>query len=129
MAELTATQRSDMQADLGITADETVFTNEELDRLYTRAETKYELAVYFGYRQILADAAKLHAYRVGQTSMSEDQVFDHLTYMLELWGKEARVTADQVKIASMRSVPPRNGRRPNEARRPWLRRRRGRYFI
>lgn len=112
MAELTATQRADMQADLGIGTDEAVFTNDELDRLYTRAGS-YDLAVYYGYRQLLADANKLFDYSAGMTRMSKSQVREHLRDMLEFWKSEAKGAANQVRIVGALEVPPREKDEPS----------------
>lgn len=112
MATLTATQRADMQADLGISADETVFTNDELDRLYTRADSNYEAAVYYGYRQLLADANKLFDYSAGMTKMSKSQVRAHLRDMLEFWKSEVTAAGGQVSIVGALEVPPRDKDRP-----------------
>lgn len=107
MADLTAAQLLDIQGDLGISADETVFTDAELNRLYARAAEDYALAVYFGYRQLLADAAKLHNYRLAQEHIERSQVFDHVKAMAEFWQEEARTAGNQVKIAGLRQIPPR----------------------
>ena len=113
MATLTTTQRADLQADLGISADETVFTNDELDRLYTRADGDYETAVYYGYRQLLADANKLFDYQSGMTRMSKAQVREHLRDALELWKGEARSASGQVSIVGALEVPPRSKDKPD----------------
>ena len=104
---LTATQRTDMQADLGITADETVFTNAELDRLYARADSDYNSAVYLAWRQLMADTAKFNDYVTGQTEEKKSQLFDHVKDMVEFWNSEARVATNQVRSLSLLEVPPR----------------------
>lgn len=112
---LSSDQRADMQGDLGISADETVFTNDELDRLYERAHSDYNTAVYLGYRQIMANAAKLHNYTAGQTRIDKAQVFDHLKSMVEFWQGESRTASNQVKVLGINSVPPRHKRKPDTA--------------
>lgn len=102
---LTTEQRTDMQADLGITADEAVFTNDELDRLFTRAGDNYNTAVYLGWRQLMADAAKLYKYTVAQTSVSKDQVFDHVKEMVAFWAEESRTNSNQIAIVGMNPIP------------------------
>lgn len=86
---LTAEQLADMQADLGIESDGAVFTNTELNRLYTRAEEDYALAVYYGYRQLLADANKLYDYTAGQTRVEHSQVREHLEKAADFWRAES----------------------------------------
>lgn len=116
MASLTSDQRGDIQGDLGIGSDETVFTNGELDRLYTRAGSDYNTAVYLAYRQLLANANKFHDYTAGQTKVQKSQVRDHLKEMVEFWKQEARVAGDQVKVVGMNRIPPYHKDRPGERR-------------
>lgn len=113
MATLTATQRADMQGDLGIGSDEAVFTNDELDRLYTRAEGDYNLAVFYAYRQLLADANKLFDYAAAQTRMNKSQVRAHLRDMLDFWGEESRTAANQLRIVGALSIPPKDKDEPD----------------
>ena len=105
---LTATQRTDMQADLGITSDEAVFTNDELDRLYARADSDYNSAIYLAWRQLMADAAKFNDYTTGQTQEKKSQLFEHVKAMVDFWGSEARSASNQVRMLSILEVPPRN---------------------
>ena len=113
MATLTATQRADMQADLGIGTDESVFTNDELDRLYTRADADYNTAVYYAWRQLLADANKFHDYSAGQTKVSKSQIRDHIRDMVAFWKAEALTTANQVRILGLNEIPPRHKDEPD----------------
>lgn len=102
---LTADQLADMQADLAIGDDESVFTDEELERLFERANSDYSLAVYYGWRQILGGSAKWIDYKVAQTSVSRSQAFAHIRDMVLFWGNESRSTANQVRIMGMVPVP------------------------
>ena len=104
---LTTDQRTDMQGDLGITSDETVFTNTELDRLYTRASDDYNTAVYLGFRQLLADSAKFFNYTAGHTRIEREKVFEHVKAMVEFWKGEARTNANQLKILGLLEIPTR----------------------
>lgn len=104
---LTAAQLTDMQGDLGISSDQTVFTNAELDRLYTRASEDYNTAVYLGFRQLLADANKFFDYTVGQTSIKRSQVREHLKEMAGFWREESRTAANQMQILGANPIPPR----------------------
>lgn len=88
---LTTAQRTDMQADLGISNDQAVFTNAELDRLYERASSDYELAMCYALDQLLMDAAKLNDYTAGASSEKKSQVFDHLKDVRAAWGQRAGV--------------------------------------
>ncbi len=106
---LTATQLADLQADLGIDDSENVFTDEELDRLYARAEQDYATAVYYAWRQLLAASTKYIEYRVAQTSEKRQQVFSHIKQMVEYWQGESQksTNAGGVKVAGITPVPPR----------------------
>ena len=86
---LTADQLADMQADLGISDDQAVFTDAELERLFTRAGEVYESAVYLAWRQIFAQATTYIDYKVAQTEMKRSQVWDHIKAMLAHWKDEA----------------------------------------
>ena len=104
--ELTDVQRIDMQEDLGITDDELVFTDAALDRLYTRATGSYELAVYYGYRQLLADANKFHNYAAGLAREDLSQVRANLKDSMLQWKNEAAGTVTQVLNVGMVTRPP-----------------------
>lgn len=113
MAELTATQRADLQGDLDIGSAEAIFTNDELDRLYTRADEDYDATVVLAIRQLLMHAAKFADYTAGQTSEKKAQVFEHLGRLLAYYEKKAD-SATQVQIVGATSVPPRTRERPGE---------------
>lgn len=91
MATLSAAQLGDIQADLGIGQDGAVFTDAELSRLYTRAESDYDLTVVYALEQLMVDAAKLNDYTAGSSSEKKSQVFAQLKAMREMWAKRAGV--------------------------------------
>lgn len=107
---LTATLRTDLQGDLGIGSDESVFTNAELDRLYTRGGDDYNLAVYFGYRQLLAQANKFHNYTEGMTKVERVQMRENIADSMKFWKAEARV---QVRMIGLNSIPPSSKDKPS----------------
>jgi len=86
---LSATQLTDIQADLGISDDEAVFTDAELNRLYARADSSYTMAVAMAIRQLLITAAKFNDYTAGYTAEKKSQVFQQLKQMYEVWLAEA----------------------------------------
>lgn len=95
-------QLADMQRDLGFSDDEAVFKDAELDRLYTRAESNYELAVALGVRQLLMDAAKFNDYTAGASTERKSQVFEHLKEIHTMWASAAGVgTADGGVLAAL----------------------------
>ncbi len=112
---LTTTQRTDIQGDLGITADESVFTDDELDRLYARADNDYNLAVYYGFRQLVASANKYHRYVAGFATEDLQQVRANLKDSLQQWKGEARSSANQVQMAGLLEIPPRDKDEPWDA--------------
>lgn len=112
---LTADQLADFQADLGIDDTEAVFTDAELERLFTRAGEDYALAVYYGWRQILGGATSWVDYKVAQTSISRSQAFDHIKAMVGFWGAESRSAGNQVRVLGMVPVPTVHKPRPADA--------------
>ena len=91
MATLTSDQLGDLQADLGLGDDQSIFSDAELHRLYTRADADYDLTVVYAIDQLMMDAAKFNDYRAGSSSESKSQVFEHLKAMRALWGSRAGV--------------------------------------
>lgn len=104
---LTAEQLADLQGDLGISADESVFTNDELERLFARAEEDYATSVYLGWRQLLGSTAKFFKYTAGHTSVDRSMVFDHVKAMVEFWAGESRTAGNQLMILGLTEIPPR----------------------
>lgn len=102
---LTTTQRTDMQGDLSIGSDQSVFTNDELDRFYERAGSDYNTAVYYGWRQILAGSAKWVDYQVAQTKVSRSQAFAQIKQMVDFWAAESKAADDQLLSAGIAPVP------------------------
>jgi hypothetical protein len=109
---LSATQITDMQGDLGITSDQAVFTDAELNRLYERSDSDYNGAVYLAWRQLLADSAKFYNYTVGQTRIERAQTFKNVQAMADLWRDEARSAGNEVLIVGLSEIPPRSKEQP-----------------
>lgn len=124
---LTAEQLSDLQSDLGIDDNEAVFTDAELERLYTRAGEVYATAVYMAWRQLLAASTKYIDYRVAQTEEKRSQVYSHIKDMVAYWKGEsdAANNTQGILIAGLTEVPPRFKEEPTtavaERRRQWQR--------
>lgn len=111
MATLSDSDRRSLQRKLGIGDDEAVFTDDDLDRLYTEANEDFALAVVGGIEELLGNAVKFSDYTSGLSQEKKSQVTDHLFTLLGHW--EGKVTkSNQVKILGMRSVPPRDKDRP-----------------
>lgn len=109
MATLTSDQLADLRADLG-DVPTTTFTDDELHRLYTRAESDYNQTVVLAVKQMLANAAKFSDFTTGMDESKKSQVFDHLKYLLSLYVGQSG--SQQVQIVAMRSVPPRDKDEP-----------------
>lgn len=107
MATLTDTIKSDLQLDLGIGTDESVFTDDQLSRLYTRASGDYDATMVLALRRLTQNATKLHDYAVATASESVSQVYDHLKERLEYYESRVSRATKQVKMVGLRSVPPR----------------------
>lgn len=112
MAALTDAQVLDMLADLAAGDIDDVFSLVELQRFFDRAGDDYNLAVYYGWRQIAGDSAKWVNYRVAQTHVDRGDAFDHILAMLKLWADESRTNANQVAILGMRPIPTKHKPRP-----------------
>lgn len=112
MGALTTTDRWYVQKMTGIGTDESVFTNDELDDLYTLAEDNREAALLLVLRSLLADAAKLHDYRIAQSAESLSQVYKQLSDLLAYYESKTNAS-QQVRIVGMRAVPPRTKDEPD----------------
>jgi len=113
MASLSTDDRTTVQMYLGISDDEAVFTNDELDTLYTRAGSDVNRTVLEGLRVLLVNNSKLFDYSVGSRSVKRSQIFAHLKDMLTYWETKVEQEADQVLFVSTRPVPPRDKDEPN----------------
>jgi len=94
MPDLTATELTDLQNDLGITDDESVFTDEELHRNHNRViddlgEVNLAAVRVYCFRQLVSQAARLFNYTAGQSKVSRKQVRDNLRQDLAMWREEA----------------------------------------
>lgn len=114
---LNATILADLQGDLGIDNSEAVFTDLELERIYARASSDYNTAVYMAWRQLLAASSKYVDYAVAQTKVSRSQAFQHIKDMVAFWGAESKSADDQLLSAGMRGVPTKHKPQPADDQR------------
>lgn len=91
----------DVQGDLGITSDQSVFTDAQLQRFYDRAGSKYAGALVFAYRTLLANAVKLRSYTAGNTSERAEQIYDHLRLQLTDWESRAGMSSAIITVGSL----------------------------
>lgn len=88
---ISSQQLSDLQADAGLDATQTVFTDVELSRIWDRVagaatETlQHEAALALIFRQLLADATKFHDYKAGASEEKLSQIHDHLKKQYEMY--------------------------------------------
>lgn len=105
--QLTEEELRDFHADIGISDDQSVFTDAELQRLYVRSNGNYRKAVILAIKQILADATKLTNYKVGQVQEGQDKVFEHLKDLLDILNKEYNnEVRTPVRIFGISPIPP-----------------------
>jgi hypothetical protein len=97
MSTLSSDQLADLQVDLGISSDGSVFTDAELNRLFTRAEADYDRTVVYALDQIMVDAAKLNDYTAGASEEKKSQVFTALEKMRGIWARRAGVGLGTVR--------------------------------
>lgn len=112
MAELTTTDRFFVQTQTGIGDAEGVFTNDNLDLFYTIADSDVNTTILYVLRSIAADTAKLHDYRIAQSSESLSQVFKQVSDLVDYWDKEINSGAEQVVMGAYRIVPPVERKKP-----------------
>lgn len=112
MADLTAEQTLDMLGDLAAGAIDDVFTQVELQRFYDRAEGDYNLAVYYGWRQIFGESTKWVDYQVAQTKVSRSQAALRIKDALALWADESKSVSNQLLSAGINGVPTQHKPRP-----------------
>lgn len=111
---ITAEQLSDLQNDAALGDDELVFSDEELERIWERvsgtssATVQHEAALALIYRQLLANAVKLHKWKAGASEEELQQVYDHLKDMYDMYEpalEEALSISAQVSISTIRPIP------------------------
>lgn len=82
------------------------FSEDELNALYTDANFNFFLAVSFGFRVLMSNAAKFSDFTAGQSKESKSQIFDHLAAMAEMYQTWA-YAGQQILLTSLIPVPPR----------------------
>lgn len=120
MATLTATQEARLRRDLGDTAS--AVTTPELQDNWDRVEAaptdlvRHEATLALTFKQLLAQASKLHDYKAGAVDEKLSQVVSHLEDMYKLYAPaldRVNGTGQQVAIGRLVSRPNPNRRTPN----------------
>lgn len=101
MAELTAEQLADLQADIGITNDQAVFTDAELHRLFTRADEDYNTTVAYALRQLWRSAAKFASYTQNASREEKNQIFKNLGELVFHAEKEAGLSGGVLTMGTI----------------------------
>lgn len=114
---LTAQEITDIRDDIGDNGSSEAFSDDEINNAYDRASSDHTDNLMLRtqvilIRQLLASAAKMTAYKEGQTSVQADQVFAHLKDLLALKKEELSDAAGQAVIVALRSVPPKHRKEP-----------------
>jgi hypothetical protein len=110
--ELDADELTDIRTDIGDANTPPVFSDDELQRLYTRKEGSYEATVVLAYDQLIGSAAKLFDYTQGQSSESRSQIIKQLKTVRDLWAARERSSRPKISIANIRRIPPKYKRTP-----------------
>ncbi len=82
-------------------AVDTVFSDTQLQRFYTRAGEDYATAVVFALRALLADAAKLTRYRSGDHEEDLNQVREGVTQLLDKWEQVAGLSGGTLSAGTI----------------------------
>jgi len=96
---------SDLQADIGITNDQSVFTDAAIERLWVRSGEFHNLTVYYAFRQLLSSANTFIDYTSGLTSEKRSQVRAHIKDIMNFWLGESVEVESQVEVMGMQEVP------------------------
>lgn len=102
---LTSDQLSDFRADIADEGTPPAFSDTELERLFERADSDYDRAVYLAFRQLRNNAVKLTNYTAGMTTEQRRQVFENLQAVVSDYEREASGN-QQARIVGVRRVPP-----------------------
>lgn len=113
MGELSSDELTDLRGDIGDTGTAQAFTDEELQRLFTRAGEDYDTTVLLTLRQLLGNSWKLHNYTQNASKEERKQVFDNLKSMVSYWEGIVGSGKSQVKVVGRRRVPPVTKRKPS----------------
>lgn len=108
---LSPDQLGDLQADLDIGTTQTVFTDDELTRLYNRAGGDYTRTVFMALRQLYTSSSKFVTYTEGQTQEARSDRFKQVEAAMLFW-QEQWISSNQAQMVHVRSVPTRHRDRP-----------------
>jgi hypothetical protein len=116
MAELSTNNLFYVQTQTGIGSDGDVFTDDQLNILYTLAGSDVTETILMVLRAIAADTAKLTDYRIAQSAESLSQAHKHIKDLMDYWEEQAQTGAQQVALTSFRTIPPVERKKPSDGR-------------
>ncbi len=103
---LSSDQLADMQMDLDIGDNQLVFTDDELNRFYTRASGVFYKAEVLAVRVLLASNSKFVSYTEGQTQEDRSDRFKQVqAFLTYLETVVLQGTTGQYRMIHIRSVP------------------------
>lgn len=105
MSQLSTGDRAYVQMKVGISSDEAVFTNAELDDLYARAGESLPRTIVECFEVLAANQAKQASYANGLQREDLSDVFQHIMAMLAYWKAEVAGSGGQARIVGLRPAP------------------------
>lgn len=99
---LTTEQRIDLTSDLGIPDDETVFSDAELNRHYTRGSGNFKKAYVYALRQIVMDPVRFDRYAGCFVGKDRTELMKMLEKRLTAAEKDAGMSGGSLSTGTMR---------------------------
>jgi hypothetical protein len=78
-----------------------VFTDAELQDLYTFADEDWDVTLYHALWELLADASKLYDYSLAQTRVSKRQIWSNLKTMLDMQAKKTGAGGGSLRVGQL----------------------------
>lgn len=108
MTSFDSTILAQLRSDLDDLGGDPVFSEDELDALYTSANEVYAQTVVLAINRLLMNAAKLEDYTKAHEQLKGQDVFNRLKDLQALWLDEAKRTETQLAIAGLQTTPRRD---------------------
>ena len=113
MATLTTEQLARFRRKIDDNGTPPALTDTELNDIWTESGENFNKSVRDALVEIWTSVAKFNTYTIGQTQERRDQIFRNLGAVIGYYDDVTLKQSDQVKIAGMRSVPPRIKDKPS----------------
>lgn len=112
MTAITTADRSYIRRKIGDTAVTPLFSDSDLDTIWTDAGESRMKAVVECLQELMVNAAKFNDYTLGQTSEKKQQIFQNLQMMVAYWQEQVG-SAAQYKMVGLNAIPTRDKDAPN----------------